>query len=339
MTAKLPKISIITPSFNQGQFIEETILSVIDQGYPNLEYIIVDGGSSDNTVEIIKKYEKYISYWVSEKDKGQSHAIHKGFSKASGDVFNWINSDDVLEKKSLDVVGKEFSDKNLLALCGKTKTFDAKNVLLPPSIIHNEPLNLVLRKFNINQPSTFYNLHALREIGSVNQGLHFIMDHEWWFRFLLKYGVGQIKTIDDVLAGFRIHDTSKTITSESKFRDEYASLLYYLSEKIGFEKYLSILKEGNIIHNSLFANIGNLEMLTPEVLEEKILIFLLKKSYLIFSKEDYLYAKKVSAVANFNKLNHLSPAEKKQLDLYFEAIKCNTWNSFRIQRKFKKIFL
>ena len=91
----IPKISIITPSFNQGKFLEETILSVINQDYPDLEYIIIDGGSSDNSVEIIKKYEKYLTYWISEKDSGQSSAINKGLKKISGELVAWINSDDL----------------------------------------------------------------------------------------------------------------------------------------------------------------------------------------------------------------------------------------------------
>src|SRR4051812_48252088 len=90
----LPKISIVTPTLNQGNFIEETILSVIGQNYPNLEYIILDGGSTDNTIEIIKKYEKHLAYWSSEPDKGQSDAINKGFKIATGDILGWINSDD-----------------------------------------------------------------------------------------------------------------------------------------------------------------------------------------------------------------------------------------------------
>ncbi|WP_461485736.1 glycosyltransferase family 2 protein, partial [Pedobacter sp.] len=89
-----PKISIVTPSYNQGQYIEETILSILNQNYPNLEYIIIDGGSTDHTVEIIKKYEDRITYWVSEKDNGQSHAINKGFEKATGEIFAYLNSDD-----------------------------------------------------------------------------------------------------------------------------------------------------------------------------------------------------------------------------------------------------
>src|SRR5215204_5758135 len=94
MGKDLPKISIVTPSYNQAEFIEETILSVINQNYPNLEYIVIDGGSTDGSVEIIKKYEQYFSYWVSEPDKGHADALNKGFAKATGEVMAWINSDD-----------------------------------------------------------------------------------------------------------------------------------------------------------------------------------------------------------------------------------------------------
>ena len=111
------KISIVTPSFNQADFIEETIRSVICQGYPNLEYIIIDGGSTDGSVEIIKKYEEYLSYWVSEPDRGQAHAINKGISRITGDIFGWINSDDMLLPGSLSTIGKNHKgqeDKILL---------------------------------------------------------------------------------------------------------------------------------------------------------------------------------------------------------------------------------
>jgi glycosyltransferase involved in cell wall biosynthesis len=110
MNKQYPKISIITPSYNQGQFIEQTILSVIGQNYPNLEYIIIDGGSTDNSVEIIKKYEKYLAYWVSEKNEGHYHALQKGFEKSSGEIMGWVNSDDKLHTNSLFSLGQIFAD-------------------------------------------------------------------------------------------------------------------------------------------------------------------------------------------------------------------------------------
>src|SRR5262249_529742 len=105
---ELPSITIVTPSYNQVAYIEETIESVLSQGYPRLEYIIIDGGSTDGSVEIIRKYEKHLAYWVSEKDKGQSDAINKGFRRATGEIFNWLCSDDTLEPGALVRVGEAF---------------------------------------------------------------------------------------------------------------------------------------------------------------------------------------------------------------------------------------
>ena len=135
-----PKISIITPSVNQAEFVEETIRSVIMQGYPNLEYIIIDGGSTDGSVDIIKKYEENLTYWVSKSDQGQAHAINKGFTKISGDIFGWINSDDMLLPGSLSIIGKyhkSHEDKILLGdvinyyqVQNKSKKIRQKNVSL-----------------------------------------------------------------------------------------------------------------------------------------------------------------------------------------------------------------
>ncbi len=119
----LPKITIITPSFNQGNFLEQTILSVLDQQYPNLEYMVIDGGSRDASVSIIRRYEKHLAYWVSEKDAGQSDAINKGLRRATGQVINWLNSDDYYEPRTLFTVAEHFGEPGTRVLCGRSRLF------------------------------------------------------------------------------------------------------------------------------------------------------------------------------------------------------------------------
>lgn len=112
MIKKFPKITVVTPNFNQGAFLERTILSVLNQNYPNLEYIIMDGGSTDKSIEIIKKYEKKLTWWVSENDKGHADALNKGFSRASGDIMAWINSDDKYYPWTFKTVAEVFQSEN-----------------------------------------------------------------------------------------------------------------------------------------------------------------------------------------------------------------------------------
>ena len=120
----LPRITIITPSYNQGEFIEQTIESILSQGYPDLEYIVMDGGSTDETVNILEKYEGQL-YWVSEKDRGQAHAINKGWHRATGDIYAWLNADDLLNPGALTKVAREFSDPKTHWLCGAADVINA----------------------------------------------------------------------------------------------------------------------------------------------------------------------------------------------------------------------
>ena len=144
-----PRVSIVTPSYNHGQFIEETIRSVLLQGYPNIEYIIIDGGSSDETLDIIRKYEPWLTHWVSEPDMGQSHAINKGFARCSGDVVAWLNSDDEYLPGTLGIVG-HYMEKNPAAdiVFGDQEEMDENGVTFR-SVRWMKPSALVLLSMGV----------------------------------------------------------------------------------------------------------------------------------------------------------------------------------------------
>jgi glycosyltransferase involved in cell wall biosynthesis len=215
-----PKISIVTPSYNQGHFIEETIVSVLEQNYPNLEYIIIDGGSKDNSVEIIKKYEKHLAYWVSEKDKGQSDAINKGLKRSTGEIFNWLNSDDYYAANALKTVAELFADAKTEVVCGKSRIFgkDYEYTGEP-----SQGFDIAANTFEsprINQPATFFKMNIVREFGPLGVGLHYCMDLEWWMKYLFTHGKSAIRFTDEQLVNFREHENSKTIEQSGEFIED-----------------------------------------------------------------------------------------------------------------------
>lgn len=210
---QFPKITIITPSFNQGQYIEQTINSILSQNYPNLEYIIIDGGSTDDTVDIIKKYEDKITYWVSEPDNGQAHAINKGLNKATGELVNWINSDDYLEDGALLTLAEAYEqNQTAFAFCGYTRCFwDEDN-----STSHSYRMGLkkdttsTLLSIEMNQPGTFLKREAVEKVGGVNESLRYVFDNELWMRLLCSYGQENVVVLSETIAHFRQHGGSKS---------------------------------------------------------------------------------------------------------------------------------
>ncbi|MEO6328709.1 MAG: glycosyltransferase family 2 protein [Ginsengibacter sp.] len=229
-----PKISIVTPSFNQGQYIEQTIQSVIEQNYPNLEYIIIDGGSTDNTVDIIKKYESHITYWVSEKDKGQTHAINKGFSKCTGDIFNWLNSDDYYEPGALKSVANAFSDDVVKVVCGKEIGFydnGIEEVIHTSSVIKTTTEETIFTAI-IDQPCTFFKKKDIEDFYPLHTSLHYVMDKELWIRFLSKYGISNIAQIEKILTRFRLHHSSKSVSEATGFETEFSILKAELLKRL-----------------------------------------------------------------------------------------------------------
>ncbi len=205
-----PAISIVTPSYNQGEFIEETIRSVLLQGYPNLEYIIIDGGSSDGSVEIIKRYSGWLSYWVSEPDEGQSHAINKGMSKARGRLVAWLNSDDWLEPNALRSAAIAFrqAPAGAAGVTGRCRWWreDATEVRLAKTIHHGLLKKTI--KYGLQQPSTFFSKEIFDLVGGVDQKLHYVMDKDLWLR--IQHRGYEFQTTDLILSNFRCHEGSKT---------------------------------------------------------------------------------------------------------------------------------
>lgn len=224
----LPKISIVTPSFNQGRYIEQTIQSVLDQGYPNLEYIIIDGGSTDESVDIISKYEKHLHYWVSEKDAGQTDAINKGFAKCTGDVFNWLNSDDYYEPGALHKLAALFmKNERTDVVAGKEWGFQdlqpEDRILHAGSVVCSNVYDTILTGI-IDQPCTFFRRDRISQFFPLDISLRLVMDRQLWWQYLLCYGQENILLSDEVFTQFRLHAASKTVSGAHQLENDFDKL-------------------------------------------------------------------------------------------------------------------
>ena len=211
-----PRLSIVTPSYNQGKFIEATIRSVLLQGYPNLEYIIIDGGSTDNSVETIKKYEKYLFYWHSKADKGQADAINQGLERSSGEILGWLNSDDVYVKGTFHKIVKSFhANPDCIVVHGNRILINENGdvtgwICLPPF----EPTTLM---YNVCSETAFWQRSAMKEVGLLKSSLQFAIDLEFFGRL---YQYGKFLKLNDYLGYFRCYPENKSSTIAHIGREE-----------------------------------------------------------------------------------------------------------------------
>jgi glycosyltransferase involved in cell wall biosynthesis len=283
----LPKITIITPTYNQGNFIEETIKSVIDQNYPNLEYIIIDGGSTDNTIEIIKKYEQHIFYWISEKDSGQSNAINKGLKLATGHIINWLNSDDVMLAGCLHAVAAYFNKNPGTDLVYGNIVYFNKNKELPcPPVIANKLQFYAHICFP--QPAAFFSKKVINIVGLIDENIHFSMDWDLYVRANL---VGlKFLQVPEIFCKFRIHNNSKTVSSFNKqFLIDNALIFYSVVKSINSSFYFidKIYDELNIDIPVTYKTYKVSVLLSEDDLHLMVFYFLEYRCKTLFFNKDY----------------------------------------------------
>lgn len=222
----LPRVSIVTPSFNQGQYLEETIRSVISQDYPYLEYMIVDGGSTDGSRSLIQKYESRLAWWVSEKDQGQTDAINKGFARATGQILAWLNSDDTYEPGAVGravkalmahpEAGMVYADCNYIDeqghVIGKFPAAQTDYARLRTGYVH------------IPQQTMFFRAGLWKEVGPLDPSFYFAMDYDLWTRLAARAGLHY--AAGETWANFRLHGSGKTIAADDRCWPEMLRVHY-----------------------------------------------------------------------------------------------------------------
>jgi glycosyltransferase involved in cell wall biosynthesis len=223
-----PRLTVATPSFNQGRYLEQTIRSVLLQNYPNLEYIVIDGGSQDGSVGILNRYSRWLTYWCSEKDRGQVHALKKCLARATGEFFNWINSDDLLAPGALFRVG-ELVRRRCDLVAGVCVNFDPAGVR---TLIPNTNLNAIdiirgCRESSFHQPALWWRREWLECCGGLDERFDLAFDYDLLLRYL--HLNPTISYTNDVLAHFRLHETSKTCSRADGYEPEREKILEALA--------------------------------------------------------------------------------------------------------------
>jgi len=293
---------VIIPNLNQGKFINEAISSVVMQKVKK-NVLVLDGGSVDESVSVIRQFEKELLYWMSEKDNGQSHAINKGLQRAVGTVINWINSDDYLEEGALEKIQKAFENPEVNVYIGKSNIVENGKILRQSRGTDIYPGNLAktVGRARIDQPETWWRKSIIDEIGPLNEALHYTMDRDWWIKYLLRYGLTGIKKEEVVLANFRLHAKSKTVNQSSAFNRERNTYYRSLAENyrlFDIAKFLQNEISAGLVHLTNMPKIVDLEMLRASF----------AYFFLLLADEAYVLGdhRKVKAILNEIDLDHLT---------------------------------
>lgn len=225
---QFPLISIITPSYNQADYLEKSMLSVLQQDYSNLEYIVVDGKSTDGSVEIIKKYENKLSWWVSEKDEGQADAFNKGLQHAHGKYIGWLNSDDLYLSGAIsEAINILESNPDIGFVFGDVQSINENDEITNIMRYGNWQLDDLMQFKIIGQPAVFLRKDLVQEVGGLDSSYHFLLDHHLWLKLATK---APIKYSNRIWAAARFHATAKNVAQASKFGQEAYRLVDWMKE-------------------------------------------------------------------------------------------------------------
>jgi len=220
-----PLVSIITPSFNQVDFLEYTIQSVLKQNYLNLEYGIVDGVSTDGSLDILKEYDSQLSWWISESDQGQAQAINKGITRSKGNIVAWINSDDIYLPNAIKQAVLALEDKNIDLVFGDAITIDESGHPLNELIFGDWDLPDLLRFRVICQPAVFMKREVWETVKGISSDLHFMLDHQLWIKIASRF---RVKHIPSFWAASRAHGQAKNVAFAADFSEEILELLSWI---------------------------------------------------------------------------------------------------------------
>jgi glycosyltransferase involved in cell wall biosynthesis len=331
------RISLITPSYQQAAYLEECLRSVQEQGWPACEHIVVDGGSSDGSREIIEAHAARFTWWCSEKDNGQSDAINKGLAHAQGDVFSWINSDDALLPGALARVGDTFAaDPRLLVFGGRVThrkaqgehVFDRLNDASDTRRLFADPI--------INQPATYYRMSVVKSIGGVDPGLRYVMDVELWWQVLFRHGTEHLRFEPVELAMFRLHDESKTVSQHAGFLNELADVLHGLCTRTGNTDLAGVLATGHPQRRPL-RGIPASPAEHAGIVRVMAIHFLLKWHGHIHNEVDFRMMKQLHQGAQVKEAD-LLPEMRDRWHKASRSVAGTSWNMYRAKRKLHNLF-
>ena len=242
LSSNQPLVSVITPSYNQGQFLEQTVLSVLNQDYPHIEYLVMDGGSTDNSLEVIRRYADHLAYWESKPDRGQAHAINKGLKRAKGEIIGWLNSDDVLLTDTVSRAVATFAEYDAVdVVYGRLVRIDSDGEPVPTPTLPKDRVEFtrhnVIGECVVNQPGAVWRRRIMKQTGYLNEKLNYALDYEYWVRMIL--AGGKFKKLPNPVAQFRLSSGSKTVGQTSNMAREHLGVIDHfmaqsdMPEKLG----------------------------------------------------------------------------------------------------------